>query len=64
MDIGIKETIIAIVTTNKDIVSSGGSPVFYAKNEEERENLAFLISKTTRGMVHDIGSGVYIVVRH
>jgi len=64
MDIGIKEYIIAIVTTNPEKVSSGGVPVFYAENEEEKEKIALYISKTTMGMIHDIDNGCYIIVRH
>ncbi|SCX87703.1 capping complex subunit for YIEGIA [Alkaliphilus peptidifermentans] len=64
MDIGIKENIVAIVTINKDIVSSSSAPIFYAENEEQRERVALLIAKTTRGMVHDLEIGTYIIVRH
>lgn len=64
MDIGIKEYIIAVVTTNPEKISSGGVPVFYAKDEEERKKVALYIAKTTLGMVHDLDNGCYIIVRH
>ncbi|KAB3533169.1 capping complex subunit for YIEGIA [Alkaliphilus serpentinus] len=65
MDIGINNFIIAVVTLNNEAhVRSGGSPIIYAKDEDERERVALLIAKTTRGMVHDIGLGTYIIVRH
>ncbi|QUH26085.1 capping complex subunit for YIEGIA [Serpentinicella alkaliphila] len=64
MKFGIKELIIAIITTNKEFVDSSTAPVFIAQNEEEKERIALLVSKTTMGMVHDIGHGTYIIVKH
>ena len=64
MEFGITDFIIAVVTTNKDMVSSSITPVFYAKDDEHKERLALLISKTTMGMVHDLESGTYIIVKH
>ncbi|MDR5657910.1 hypothetical protein RH915_00245 [Serpentinicella sp. ANB-PHB4] len=64
MDYGIKELIIAIITTNRELVSGGTAPIFYVENDEKKEEKALLVSKTTMGMVHDIGDGTYIVVKH
>ncbi len=64
MDIGIKDNILAIVTTNKDIVSSTTVPIFYANSEEHKERLALMVAKVTMGMVHDLENGVYVVVKH
>lgn len=64
MDIGIKEAIIAIVTTNEKAVSGGSVPTFYVKDEEERDKVSLLISKITLGMIHDLENGCYIIVRH
>lgn len=64
MDFGIKENIVAVVTSNKNIISGQNSPVFIAKDDVEGEKLALLISKTTMGMVHQLESGTYIIVRH
>lgn len=64
MDIGIKEFIIAIVTTNPEKVFSGGVPIFYAKDEEERQRVSLYIAKVTLGMIHDLHNGCYIIVRH
>ncbi|WP_427338517.1 capping complex subunit for YIEGIA [Caloranaerobacter sp. DY30410] len=64
MDIGFKETILAVVTTRKDIVCGDNVPVFYVKDEEEREKIALLLSKITLGMVHDLENGAYVIVRH
>ena len=64
MNIEISHFIMAIVTCERDKVQSGFAPVFYAKNEEESEKIAFLIAKITQGMVHNLENGVYIIVRH
>lgn len=64
MDFGLKEFIVAIVTTNKNAVSSSTAPIFYAEDEEHKERIALFIAKTTRGMVHDLGTGTYIIVKH
>lgn len=64
MEIGITDFIIAVVTTNRDMVASAMTPVFYARDEEHLERLALLIAKCTQGMVHDLESGTYIIVKH
>lgn len=57
------ETILAIVTLDRELVG-GAAPIFYAKNEEERERLALYLSRITKGMVHDLENGTYIIVKH
>ncbi|MTI47766.1 capping complex subunit for YIEGIA [Sporosalibacterium faouarense] len=64
MDVGFKEDILAIITTNKELVSSGTTPIFYARDEDEKERVALLISKVTMGMVHDLENGSYVIVKH
>ncbi|MCT4621356.1 MAG: hypothetical protein N4A62_18450 [Marinisporobacter sp.] len=64
MDFGIKENIIAIITTDRSMVSTTTVPVFYAKTEEQKERLALLVSKITMGMVHDLENGAYVIVKH
>ena len=64
LDIGIKEDILAIVTTDRELVSSGTAPIFYARDEEEKEKISLLLSKVTMGMIHDLENGSYIIVRH
>jgi uncharacterized lipoprotein YajG len=41
-----------------------GVPVFSAQNEEEQANIATILSRVLEAVVHDMGNGVYIVVRH
>ncbi|WP_425446008.1 capping complex subunit for YIEGIA [Dethiothermospora halolimnae] len=64
MDTGLKDTILAVITTNREAVSSEGAPIFYAKDEEEKERIALLLSKVTLGMVHDLENGCYVIIKH
>lgn len=63
MDFGIKDNIIALVSLNKEVVSSS-APIFFVENKEKQEETALLIAKITMGMVHDLRNGVYAIVRH
>lgn len=63
MDIGLGDYIVALVTTGKDKVG-GGAPIFYATSKEEMDKLAIYLAKMTKGMVHDLENGVYVIVRH
>ncbi|MGF7057313.1 capping complex subunit for YIEGIA [Brassicibacter mesophilus] len=64
MDVGIKETIIAIITSDERSVSGGSVPTFYVKDENEKNKVSLLISKATTGMIHDLENGCFIIVRH
>ena len=65
MEFGLKEFIIAVVTLNKDMVSTGSiTPVFYAKDVEHLNNLSSTIARTVDGVVHDLGMDTYIIVKH
>ncbi|MBS4534218.1 hypothetical protein GOQ29_01150 [Clostridium sp. D2Q-14] len=64
MDIGIKDAILAIVTTNKDAVEGGSVPVFYVNNREEMEHTALMIAKVTLAMIHDLDNDCFIIVKH
>ncbi|MCR2042543.1 capping complex subunit for YIEGIA [Anaerosalibacter massiliensis] len=64
MDIKIKNNILAIVTTDESKIIGGDAPVFLAKDEKERENIAILLSKITLGMIHELENGCYVIVRH
>lgn len=59
----VEQKIMAVVTMNMDHVA-GGAPIFFARDEEEREKLALYLSKTLDAMVHDLENGTYIIVRH
>ena len=55
--------IAAIVTQNAQNVS-GGCPIFIASSRKEQEEIAFLLGRLLDGMVHDLGNGTLIVVKH
>jgi len=57
------ENVIAIITEDRTLVG-GGVPIFYAASQTEKERIALYLSRVTRGMVHDLANGVYIIVRH
>ncbi len=60
-----EEKIIAVVTTKENRKRVGGSIItFFTEDEEEMEYVATLISRITVSMVHDLGNGVYLVVKH
>ena len=59
-----KETIVAIVTTNKEKVLYSGPPVFYAESKEEAEKTAMLLSKITLAMIHDVENECFVIVQH
>jgi len=60
---GEANTILAVVTKNKDSVL-GGLPIFFAEGDEELERIALYLSKILLGMVHDLENGTYVIVRH
>ena len=59
----LSEIILAVITLNMDQVS-GGAPIFFARDEAEREKIARYLSNILNGTVHDLENGTYIVVRH
>lgn len=63
-EVTLNKCILAVVTTNPGKVSSGSIPTFYCESDEELERIASLLTRITNGMVHDLGNGVYILVRH
>ncbi|HEX3010796.1 MAG TPA: hypothetical protein VHQ70_02005 [Syntrophomonadaceae bacterium] len=64
MDVSLSNQILAIVTIDAFKVAEGGSPVFYAMNQEEQEKVSLLLARILGGLVHDLENGVYIIVRH
>ncbi len=65
MQIELKDFIVAVVTINKDMVSPGTLvPIFYAEDNERLDELSESIAKILNSVVHDIGLGTYIIVKH
>jgi hypothetical protein len=64
MEVELRESILAIVTTDRERVLNSSVPVFFAKDENEREKVSLLLSKITKAMVHDLENGCYVIVKH
>ena len=62
MEVAIKKMILAAVATEGRNVS--GVPVFYAESDEERAEMAMILSRVLEAVAHDMGNGVFIVVKH
>jgi len=56
--------LIAIVTTNPDVVRGGAAPILIAKNKEQMERMALLISRMCQAAIHDLENDVYFLYRH
>ena len=63
-DVGINSYTLAVITTDKNMTTSGGCPIFYASNDDELQNKAMLMAKCVDGIVRQISDGVLIVVKH
>ncbi|MDI3280587.1 MAG: hypothetical protein QJR13_04380 [Bacillota bacterium] len=57
------EEIVAVVTTDRELVAAGGVPVFYARDVRERDAIALVLARTTRSTAHELPTGVLILVR-
>lgn len=55
--------IVAVVALDGH-VQSGGAPAFIVDSKEEQEKMAFTLEKIMDATVHDLGSGLYILVDH
>ncbi|MDT3700078.1 MAG: hypothetical protein RO469_11700 [Thermincola sp.] len=57
------EVLVAVVTINKEAIG-GDIPIFFATNPEDQARVANSLSRILKAMVHDVGDGVFILVRH
>ncbi len=58
-----KDQLLAVVTLNKEAVG-GDVPIFFVSTEEEQSRVAGTLAQVMKAMVHDVGNGVYIIVKH
>ena len=58
-----KDALLAAVTINKEAIG-GDIPLFFASTQEEQDKIAGTLAQILKAMVHDIGNGVYIIVKH
>jgi len=64
MEITISKLILAVVTVNPQKVMAGGAPVFVCENTEEMDRVATVLARASEGVTHDLGNGVYILMKH
>jgi len=55
--------IMAVVTAKRDKVG-GGTPIFYADNAEELQQLAFTLEKIMDATAHDLKNGTILLFKH
>ncbi|NLM53256.1 MAG: hypothetical protein GX197_10615 [Firmicutes bacterium] len=63
MEVSITKAILAAVTITRDERVTG-VPVFYAESEEEMVEISVILSRVLEAVAHDMGNGVYIIVKH
>lgn len=60
-----EEEILAVIVTEEDEQwIAGETIIFKTKNQKEKEKTAILVGRMLSAMVHELPSGVYVVVRH
>ncbi|MFC4768892.1 capping complex subunit for YIEGIA [Effusibacillus consociatus] len=59
----LEKTILAVITTSPEKVA-GSSPIFFAKDAEELQFIAFTLEKILDGIAHEVKPDIMIVVRH
>lgn len=62
MEITIQKAVLCAVTD--DLAKVSGVPAFLARDDASRQHKAVYLSRILAGMVHDLGDGVLIVVKH
>ncbi len=60
----LEKYVLAVITMDREKVSAGGAPIFFASNKEEQEKVAVTLARITEGVIHDLQNGVYILVKH
>lgn len=60
---GAEGELVAVVTTNEKKVI-GDIPTFLAKDVEELQHWAMILSRTTRATVHELDPEVLMLIRH
>jgi hypothetical protein len=62
LEVIIQKAVLAAITD--DLSKVAGVPVFLAKDDGSRQKKASYLSRILQGVVHDLGDGVLIVVKH
>lgn len=64
IELHLEKFILAVITLDREKVSAGGAPVFFASDQEEQEKIAIYLARITEGVIHDLENGVFILVKH
>ncbi len=64
MEVILTKVILAIIAIERNSVTSGSVPIFYAKDEAEQEKIAIVLSRVTEGVIHELENGVKILIKH
>lgn len=59
----VTKSILAIVSTSKELVG-GGAPIFIVKDAEELQRKIFLLENILDAMAHELDDSTYVMVRH
>lgn len=62
MEITVQKLVLCAIVDDLDKVH--GLPVFLAGDAGDRQKKALYLSRILQGVVHDLGDGVLIVVKH
>ena len=62
VEVTVQKAVLCAITD--DLAKVSGMPAFLAKSEESRQKKATYLSRILQGVVHDLGDGVLIVVKH
>lgn len=62
--VALKHTILAIVTTDRDLVAGGSVPVFYAKDDAELQKICLYLSRVLDALTHGLDNGISLIVKH
>lgn len=62
MQVTIQKAVMCAVADDLSKVS--GVPAFLARDDQARQKKALYLSRILEGVVHDLGDGVLIVVKH
>lgn len=64
LDVAITKMILAVVAVKEENFMVSDVPVFYAKDQEEKELITTSLSRILEAVAHELGNGVYILVKH
>lgn len=61
---GEEEIMAVIITEEEKKWISGETIIFIAKDENQKEEMAILVGRMLQAVVHQLPTGIYVVVKH